>query len=54
MSLRSALLVACSTLLAFLIASAINSAPPSPGVLVVANQKEHAVLLVDPEARRGA
>jgi DNA-binding beta-propeller fold protein YncE len=52
MSLRPALFVATSTLLAFVIASSSHSAPPSPGVLVVANQKEHTVLLVDPEARR--
>src|SRR5258708_20348323 len=52
MSLRFALFLASSTLLAFLMTNSGNSAPPSPGVLVVANQKEHTVLLVDPEARR--
>src|SRR5229473_6339568 len=52
MSLRFALFLASSTLLAFLMTNSSNSAPPSPGVLVVANQKEHTVLLVDPEARR--
>jgi hypothetical protein len=36
MSLRSLLFVACSTLLAFLMASAMNSAPPSPGGLAIA------------------
>ena len=52
MSLRPALFVAFSTLLVFLMTSLSHSAPPSPGVLVVANQKEHTVLLVDPDARR--
>jgi YVTN family beta-propeller protein len=52
MSLRLALLVAASILLAILITTLSHAAPPSPGVLVVANQKEHTVLLVDPEARR--
>src|SRR5579863_3514162 len=52
MSLRPALFVASSVLLAFVIASSSHSAPSSSGVLVVANQKEHTVLLVDPEARR--
>ncbi len=52
MSLRFALFLASSTLLAFLMTNSSNSAPPSPGVLVVANQKEHTVLLIDPEARR--
>src|SRR5260370_23090287 len=52
MSLRFALFLASSALLAFLMTNSGNSAPPSPGVLVVANQKEHTVLLVDPEARR--
>jgi YVTN family beta-propeller protein len=52
MSLRSALFVASSVVIAFVIASSSHSAPSSSGVLVVANQKEHTVLLVDPEARR--
>src|SRR5260221_9025563 len=52
MSLRFALFAAAYTLLAFLVTSATNSAPPSPGILVVANQKEHTLLIVDPESRR--
>jgi len=52
MPLRPALFVASSVLLAFVIASSSHSAPSSSGVLVVANQKEHTILLVDPEARR--
>src|SRR3984893_15595156 len=52
MSLRFALCVASSTLLAFLMTSFSKSASPSSGLLVVANQKEHTVLLVDPESRR--
>src|SRR5579859_6249714 len=52
MSVRPHLLVTSAILLVILIASVGMSAPPSPGVLVVANQKEHTVLLVDPEARR--
>jgi len=52
MSLRPALFVASSILLVFVIARSSHSAPPAPGVLVVANQKEHTVLLVDPEARQ--
>src|SRR5712672_4776005 len=51
MSLRPALFVASSIVLVFVMASSSHSAPSSPGVLVVANQKEHTVLLVDPEAR---
>jgi hypothetical protein len=39
MSLRPALFVASSALLAFVIANSSHSAPPSPGLLVVANQK---------------
>src|SRR5258708_6336344 len=52
MSLRCALFSVAYTLLAFLVTSAPNSAPPSPGILVVANQKEHTLLIVDPESRR--
>lgn len=52
MSLRSSRFVAWCALLALLMTRVGNSAPPSHGVLVVANQKEHTVLLVDPEARR--
>src|SRR5690242_5750521 len=51
-SQRFVLLAASSTLLAFLSACSTNSASPSPGRLVVVNQKEHTVLLVDPENRR--
>ena len=52
MCLRSSRFVAWCALLALLMTRVGNSAPPSHGVLVVANQKEHTVLLVDPEARR--
>src|SRR5467141_2925114 len=52
MFLRLTLCVACPALLVLLMTKASSSAPPSPGVLIVANQKEHTVLLVDPEARR--
>jgi len=51
MSVRSAVFTASSLLVALLVSNAINSAPPSPGTLVVANQKEHTILLVDPETR---
>src|ERR1700720_2389955 len=52
MSFHRSLFVASAALLAFVVNSSMNSAPPSPGTLVVANQKEHTVLLVDPESRR--
>jgi YVTN family beta-propeller protein len=52
MSVRPALLFTFAVLLVILVASVGISAPPSSGILVVANQKEHTVLLVDPEARR--
>src|SRR5256885_7005375 len=39
-------------LLAVLTAKAGDSAPSPHGILVVANQKEHTLLLIDPEARR--
>ena len=52
MSVRSALFVTCSALFAFLMMSSSHSAPASPGILVVANQKEHTGLLVDPTDRR--
>src|SRR5882757_1107780 len=52
MFVRSVLFVASFTMLALLAAHARKSAPPSHGILVVANQKDHTVLLVDPEARR--
>src|SRR5467141_3816635 len=51
MSVRSALFVTCSVLFAFLMTTSSHS-PASHGILVVANQKEHTVLLVDPESRR--
>src|SRR5467141_1322116 len=51
MSVRSALFVTCSVLFAFLMTTSSHS-PPSPGLLIVANQKEHTVLIVDPESRR--
>ena len=51
MSVRSAVFTASSLLVALLVSNAINSAPPSPATLVVANQKEHTILLVDPETR---
>jgi len=52
MLLRFALFAVASPLFAFLLTRAINSAPPSRGFLVVANQKEHTLLIVDPESRR--
>ena len=52
MFVRSVLFVASFTLLALLAAHSSKSALSSRGILVVANQKEHTVLLVDPEARR--
>src|ERR1700730_18570839 len=52
MPTRPALFVASSALLVLLLTSPRYSAPPSHGLLVVANQKEHTVLLIDPEARR--
>src|SRR5712675_2721018 len=52
MFVRSVLFVASFTLLALLAAHSSKSALSSPGILVVANQKEHTVLLVDPDARR--
>src|SRR5258707_1370304 len=52
MFVRSVLFVASFALLALLLGRSSNSALRSPGILVVANQKEHTVLLVDPEARR--
>src|SRR6266404_7125009 len=51
MSLHRALIVASFSLLVFLVAKSGNSAPPSSGLLVVANQKEHTLLLVDPYSR---
>jgi YVTN family beta-propeller protein len=51
-SLHRALAVASFSLFALSIAKVSTSRPHSSGVLVVANQKEHTVLLVDPEARR--
>src|SRR6476661_6484309 len=51
MSQRAALLAASSILLVMMMTDSSNSAPPSHGTLVVANQKEHTVLLVDPESR---
>src|SRR5260370_14181480 len=52
MFVRSVLFVASFALLALLAAHSSKSALSSRGILVVANQKEHTVLLVDPEARR--
>src|SRR5258705_9111165 len=52
MFVRSVLFVASFTLFALLAAHSSKSALSSRGILVVANQKEHTVLLVDPEARR--
>src|SRR5258708_2898822 len=52
MLVRSALFVTSFTLLALLLVRSSNSAVRSSGILVVANQREHTVLLVDPEARR--
>lgn len=52
MSLRSRLFVALVCLLGFALTKVQNSASSPRGLLVVANQKEHTLLLVDPEARR--
>lgn len=52
MSRRFVILAASCVLLACIMTKTGKSAPPSTGVLVVANQKEHTVLLVDPDARR--
>src|ERR1041385_4129501 len=52
MSLRFALFSICSALLVLLMTGTGRSLPPSHGTLVVANQKEHTVLLIDPESRR--
>src|SRR2546423_5773150 len=49
---RSALCIASLTLFAFLGVKILRSAPATHGILVVANQKEHTLLLVDPNARR--
>src|SRR5713226_3580424 len=51
MSLRLALATSF-ILFAFLVANTGKSASSSGGLLVVANQKEHTVLIVDPESRR--
>jgi DNA-binding beta-propeller fold protein YncE len=52
MPLRVALLAASFALIAFVIARSGHSATPGHGLLVVANQVEHTVLLVDPESRQ--
>src|SRR4030081_2874213 len=52
MSFHRLIFVASAALLAFMVNNSSNSALRSPGILVVANQKEHTVLLVDPETRR--
>src|SRR5579859_2333318 len=52
MSFRRVLVVVSFSLLALLLTKTGKSALSSGDVLVVANQKEHTVLLVDPEARR--
>jgi DNA-binding beta-propeller fold protein YncE len=52
MSLRRALVVASFLLFVFLVTNPGRSASSSSGLLVVANQREHTVLLVDPESRR--
>src|SRR5258708_17014723 len=52
MVVRAGLLMGSSAVVGLLMTALSHSAPPSSGVLVVANQKEHTVLLVDPESRR--
>src|ERR1700737_2081254 len=52
MSIHRALAVASFCLLALFVAKISTSRPSSSGLLVVANQKEHTVLLIDPENRR--
>ena len=52
MLVRIALLAASALLMTSLNLSETNSAPPTRGLLVVANQMEHTVLVVDPDTRR--
>ncbi|HEX4541789.1 MAG TPA: hypothetical protein VH114_01385 [Candidatus Acidoferrum sp.] len=47
-----ALLVASFSFGILFLLSAANAAPPGSGLLVVANQYEHTVLIVDPESRQ--
>src|SRR5205814_9804461 len=49
---RLSLLVAFMMLLTSGVLRVAKSAPPAGGLLVVANQKEHTLLLVDPDNRR--
>ena len=51
MFIRPIPFITFAALLTLLLTNSIHSAP-SPGVLVVANQKEHTVLVIDPENRR--
>src|SRR5580704_3235032 len=52
MPLRIRLLIPSLALVAFTMTKPGNSTPPAHGLLVVANQAEHTVLLIDPENRR--
>src|SRR5438034_6315024 len=49
---RLSLLVAFMMLLTSGVLRVAKSAPPAGGLLVVANQREHTLLVVDPDARR--
>jgi len=49
---RLSLLVVFMVLVASAVLREVKSAPPATGLLVVANQKEHTLLVVDPDARR--
>ncbi len=51
MSMRNPLLVISLLLIVFAVTKPGRSAPPARGLLVVANQKEHTLLLVDPDKR---
>src|ERR1700737_1848386 len=52
MPLRIRFLIPSLALVAFTMTKPGNSTPPAHGLLVVANQAEHTVLLIDPENRR--
>jgi YVTN family beta-propeller protein len=49
---RLALLLVCMMFFTLAVLRNAKSAPPAGGLLVVANQKEHTVLVVDPDNRR--
>jgi DNA-binding beta-propeller fold protein YncE len=49
---RRSLLFVFMLLVTLAVLREVRSAPPATGLLVVANQKEHTLLVVDPESRR--